>query len=543
MTAPGLLPAALAALAALAAPAAPAAPAGAEGDSDAVAFTQLNLDVEGELLDTRFCDMDGDGRRDLVVAVLARRPGLAARREIRIHPMAADGTVPLEAGRVIAVPDDAIVWGCADVRAEPGRELLLMSRSGVHSLSPQVEGLRDNLRRLATRDLLYQVPSASSLASWSYSIARPGRLDLLLVPGAEGLSVWGPAERAEGRGDGYTPLAELGGPSVAPFSVKSPGAVQASTGGLRISIDSGRNRGLFLEDAPAAWAAMLQAELRIPAPALADVDGDGRQDILFLDDKTLRVHLAEDAGFGGAASRTETLPDWLDPGEGRLILNLRDLDRDGDVDVYARLAPRQDSLDKVNFTYFILLNDGRRLFPEQPHQVLRFEASGTESEVTDVDADGRPDLVVTKYELPSLAELAGGFRLTRSALIYLAGEGDEPFGRKPVLRDEQVFSIDSLQDALVKRQIAGDLSGDGIADLVEVDLTGRVVIRRITYEDSFFGDGEWRVEEAPWKRLDLGADLARLQLEDVNGDGLADLINPGKESLALVLSRRTEPGR
>jgi hypothetical protein len=526
--------------------------------------------------------MDGDGRRDLVTAVLARRPGLPARREIRIHAMAADGTVPLEPTRVVAVPDDVIVYGFADVRDEPGRELLLMTRSGVRSLSPRVEGLRDNLRRVASCDLLYQVPSSRSLASWSYVLEQPGQHDLLVVPGADGLSVWGPAAPGGGaitarpagttaaapeataestagstagstaataaapagaQPDDYARLVDLGGAPDSLFSVKSPGAVKASAGGLKVSIDSGRNRGLFLEDPPNAYSALLQAELRTDAPALADVDGDGRQDIVFFDDKTLRVYLASASGFSATPSRTETLPAWLDPGEGDLILNLRDLDHDGDIDAYARVAPEQDSLDRVTFSYFVMLNDGQRLFPEQPQQVLRFEATGTDSEITDVNADGKPDLVVTKYELPSLAELAGGFRLTRSAYVYFAGDGDEPFARKPDLRDEQLFTIDSLQDALVNRRISGDLSGDGIADLMEVDLTGHVVIRRITYEDAFFGGGEWLVEEAPWKRMDLGANLADLQLEDVNGDGLADLINPGEDVLALVLSRRTGGGQ
>lgn len=525
-----------------------------EGDGDGpVGFTQLSIRIEGELLDVRFADMDGDGRRDLVTAVLARRPGLAARREIRIHTMGADGTLPLEPTRVVAVPDDVIVYGFADVRDDPGRELLLMTRSGIRSLSPQVEGLRDNLRRVASCDLLYQVPSSRSLASWSYVFERPGQHDLLLVPGAAGLSVWGPkppvgdghsSPPLEGTPfDDYAPLIELGGASDSLFSVKSPGAVKASAGGVRVSIDSGRNRGLFLEDAPAAYAALLQAEMRTDAPALADVDGDSRKDIVFFDDKTLRVYLASSSGFSSTPSRTETLPAWLDPGEGDLALNLHDLDQDGDIDAYARLAPEQDDLDHVTFSYFVMLNDGQRLFPEQPQQVLRFEATGTDSEITDVNADGRPDLVVTKYELPSLAQLAGGFKFTRSAFVYFAGEGDEPFERKPALRDEQLFTIDSLQDALVNRRISGDLSGDGLADLMEVDLTGHVVIRRITYEDALFGGGEWQVEETPWKRMDLGANLAELQLEDVNGDGLADLINPGEDSLTLVLSHRTGRGQ
>jgi hypothetical protein len=529
-------------------------PAGGEGEGEP-GFVQLTLQVGGELLDTRFADMDGDGRRDLLVSVLAQRPGLAPRRELRVHTMTADGRVPLEPTRIVPVPDDVIVWGFADVRDEPGRELLLMTRSGVHSVSTASAGLRDNLSRLASFDLLYQVPSPRNLSSWSYVIERPGQRDLLLLAGSEGLAIWGPAVRSASPPSspsspppaGYAALVELGDVSGTVYSVKAPGSVKASAGGVRVSLDTGRSRALFLDDTPSAWSALLQAEMRAAAPALADVDGDGRKDLVFFRDDLLSVHLAAAEGYSATPSRTEALPAWLDAGEGDLVLNLRDLDRDGDTDAYARLAPEQDSLDKVTFTYFVLLNDGRRLFPEQPHQVLRFEGTGTESQVTDVNADGRPDLVVTKYELPTLAELAGGFKFTRSAFVYFATDkgdrggdgsaGGEPFERKPSLRDEQVFTLDSLQDALVLRHISGDLSGDGIADLVEVDLTGHVVVRRISFESKLFGGGEWQVEQSPWKRLDLGAQLSRLQLEDVNGDEIADLINPGDDTLTLVLSQ------
>ena len=563
---PALLLAALLAAAPVVAPvvapiAAPVVADDVESDGE-VGFTQLTIRVEGQLLDTRFADMDGDGRRDLITTVVARRPGLPARREIRIHSQAADGSFPLQPTRVIAVPDDVIVYGFADVRDEPGRELLLMTRSGIHSLSPQVEGLRDNLRRLASRDLLYQVPSSRSLSSWSYVLEQPGAHDLILVPGADGLAVWGPAARSGGTGgtggtagasttgsdgagerpaDDYAELANFGGGTDGGFSIKSPGAVQVSAVGIRGSIDAGRNRGLFLEDAPAAYAALLQAEMHTDAPALADVDGDGRKDIVFFDGKTLRIHLAA-SGFSATPSRVETVPAWLNPDDGDLILHLRDLDGDGDVDAYARVAPEKAGLEHATYSYFILKNDGRRLFPEEPQQVLRFEGNGTDSELTDVDDDGRLDLVITKYELPSLTDLAGGFKLTRSAMVYFAGD-DEPFERKPAIKDEQLFTIDSLQDALVDRHISGDFSGDGLADLVEVDLTGHVVIRRVTKEHHFFGGDEWKVEEAPWKRLDLGTSLSGLQLEDVNGDGLGDLINPGTDSLTLMLSHRPGGGR
>jgi hypothetical protein len=488
-------------------------------------------------------DVDGDGRRDLVLAARVLRPGLPPRRELRIHPMRADGTVALQPSVTLPVPDDVIVYGCADVRPDPGRELILMTRSGAYSYSPRAEGLREGVRRLASTELLFQVPSSRDLPAWTYVLERKGAPDLLLLPDAAHTALWGPrpvdgSDGSPEAGD-YARYADYGAatPS-AGFSVKAPGAVRASAGGLRVSIDTGSDKDLFLGESPSAYAAMLQAEAHYRAPALADVDGDGREDLLIYQDKQLAVHLSGPDGPSAQPTRVEPLPDYLDHPADELILNLCDLDGDGDVDVYARLSPRQENLDHVVFSYFIMLNDGRRLFPEQPAQRLRFEGSGTDSAVIDVDADGRPDLVITKYELPRLRDLVSGFRMRRSAYVYFAGK-DAPFERKPGLRDEQSFTIDSLQDALVNRHVPGDLSNDGVADLVEMDVSGHVAIRRILREGSLFGGGKWSVERSPWKRFDLGLDLTMMRIEDVNGDGLMDIINPTDSGVSLLLSRKS----
>jgi hypothetical protein len=502
--------------------------------------------VEGRLLDVRFVDMDGDGRKDLVVAVRAQRPGLAPRRELRLHPMAADGTLATEPSLVLPVPDDVIVYGCADVGPDAGRELILMTRSGVHSFSPLASGLREGRRRLVTTELLFQVPSTRHLPSWSYVIERQGAPDLLVLPDAAHTSLWGPrpaagapgGTAAEDAGD-YMRLADFGRDDpTASFSVKAPGAVRASAGGLRVTIDTGTDKDLFLGEAPEAYAAMLQSEARYRAPALADVDGDGRLDLLIYDDRKLAVHLSGPDGPASQPTRVEELPAYLDRPADDLILNLHDLDGDGDVDIYARLSPDERSgLDHAVFNYFILINDGQRLFPKEPDQLLRFEGTGTDSSVIDVDADGRPDLVITKYELPQAKDLLTGFKLRRSAYVYFAGDR-QPFERKPSLRDEQSFSIESLQDALVNRHISGDLSDDGIADLVEMDISGRVAIRRILRESTLFGGSKWSVEHPPWQRFDLGTDLTHMSVEDINGDGLVDIINHDKVSVTLLVSRK-----
>ena len=508
--------------------------AGAE--TEMVDFTRLSLPVAGTILEARFLDMDGDGDVDLALSVLPSAPG--SRREVRLFAQGPDHLFPTAPTQVAKVQDDVITCGFADVRADPGRELVFLSRTGAFSYSPTKPGYRDNIRRLATHDLLFQVPPPNELNFWSYVIERKGG-DLLLLPGSASISLWGPRTdpAPDGVEEDYRLLGDWGGDERAQlFSVKSPGAVVVAGGGGRVRIDTGDSDGLFLGQAPVAFSAMLEADAHYRAPALVDVDGDGRVDLLQRRENQLHVYLADDSGLPTTPTRSEPLPEWLIKDDTSLILRVRDLDGDRDVDMTVRMAPSRQKLDTTTFTYFVLINDGQRLIPEQPQQVLRFEGSGTDSEVTDVDGDGRLDLVVTKWVLPTLTDIVNGFRLERGANVYLADGKQEPFGRKPALRDEQSFTIESLQDALVLRRIPGDLSGDGIADLVEVDLTGRVVVRRIEHDDGF--GGGWSLSEEPWKRFDLGADLSRLMLQDVNGDGLTDLINPRAGALELVLSRR-----
>jgi len=520
-----------------------AAPVGVVGtdasEVEPVSFVPITIGVDGELLDNRFEDMDGDGRLDLLLAVRTANDGETSRREIHIHPMDDSGSYALVPETVVGVYDDVILWGYGDVRSEPGKELLFMTRSGVWSYSPALPGYRDNIRRLATFELIFQMPDPHELPAWRYVIEQPD-LDLLLLPGATGMALWGPqtGETAPDPADDYRQLAEFGGGNADPlFSVKAPGAVRASAGGLKVSIDTGSNKRLFLGEAPAAFAAMLQANAKYRAPALVDTNGDGRQDLLIRRGDKLILFEAGADGLPSTPTRTETLPEYLDKEDHDLVLRLHDLDGDGDTDILAWLSPETDGIEKRVFNYLVLLNDGARLLPEQPDQVLRFKGSGSESEVTDVDDDGRPDLVITKYELPELTDVLTGFNFRRSAYVYFAAD-KQPFDRKPALRDEQSFDIESLQDALVRRRIAADLSGDGIADLVEVDLSGRVAIRRLGEESSFFGGSDWTIEDRAWKRFELGADVSSLEVTDLNGDGIGDLVNPRDDGISLMLSRR-----
>ena len=93
----------------------------------------------------------------------------------------------------------------------------------------------------------------------------------------------------------------------------------------------------------------------------------------------------------------------------------------------------------------------------------------------------------------------------------------------------------------IRDSLTMDCDGDGLADLVEVDLDGRVGIRRLRRRSSFFGGTSWSLERAHWKRFETGGSIRSLDVRDLNGDGLGDVVSAGERRLTILLSLR--PGR
>jgi hypothetical protein len=303
--------------------------------------------------------------------------------------------------------------------------------------------------------------------------------------------------------------------------------------------------GLLLPDSASDTSDLLELEQAYGAPALLDVDGDGHVDLLMLENNELAVHLADSTGaIPISPTRIESLPDYLrtdgeDDDEDRSItIRFADLDGDGDQDILARDEIDPDGFENGRFSLRILLNDGERLLPDKPQQILRFEAAELRVHVTDVDGDGRPDLAIRKFELPSFLDVVTGLEFTLTHLLFLGEKkGSRPFERKPALKQGQTFDETTLQEAIKNRELSMDCDGDGVADLVEIDLEGRIAIRRLKLEDGFFSGPTWSIEESPWLRFDAYGSVNSIEVRDLNHDGLGDIISAGSETATILLSR------
>ncbi|RKY17397.1 MAG: hypothetical protein DRQ55_15900 [Planctomycetota bacterium] len=526
-------PTAAAAAAALSAPPA----VGPSFRKSEVVHIDAGLTLQGEVLDVGIGDVDGVPGNELSVAVYDRS---LRRRELRVYGLPAGGGRTPEPVLTVPIKSDVLAWCWAEVRDEPGKELVLLTRSGAWAYAPGGEGYRDILR-LVRQDLLYDVADPGELPRWPYVLPDADG-DALLLPGIDGFAIWGP-----GGEDG----AYVSGPLFEEQRVTDlrsfrgeGGSVVLASGGIQLT--GNFHQGLAESRIAMPEPHLVSASARIDAPALLDVDGDGRLDVLRWRDGQLELHLAGPEGISIEPTRRERWAEQLTEGSGRLHATLRDLDGDGDLDVLANLRSERGGVMETNrtITLFVLINDGDALLPEQPRQLFKFEAAALLSDVADVNGDGLPDLVVTKLLGPSVLELTSpeGLKLTRSAVVFF-GHGDGRFDKRPSIELEKTYGITSLDGAITERALRLDLDGDGIADLVDTDLRGNTVVHRTRLESSFFGGDTWEIEPTPWRRFEGQADMQATEVLDVNGDGLGDVLSHRGGRLTLLLSHRVGVGR
>jgi len=516
-----------------------AEPTAAAPASDDIAWIDASVLVDGQVLAAESEDIDGDGRQEITVAVYDRS---LSRRELRVWRLNEEGQRDQSPFITVPVLDDVVAWCWADVRAEAGKELIFLSRSGAWSYSITLDGYRNNISRLVDVELLYDIPSPESLPHWDYVLSCPEG-DQLLLPELGGYSIWVPERGVDASGNGA--LARGSQFRVSPRLVQTtPGdrrRIEVSAGGVVIS--SGRMDNPLVDvEGDGHKGPLVDAGSRLRSPALVDVNGDGRDDLVRLGHEELHVHLATAQGISNAVSATEEFPPYLQglDDDTNTTLELFDMDDDGDIDVLVKLRADSGSRLESNqqLSFLVLINNGR-LLPDQPQQILKFEATTVTPTLTDVDGDGRVDLVFKKMTAPSLREIASpdGLSLTRSLLVFLGNE-DGLFERRPALDRPQSFDETSMGDAVTKQIIGADCNGDGIGDLIDVNLAGEVRIHRIMKESSFFGGDSWTVDETAWRRFGTRANMRDFSTDDLNGDGLADVLSTRGERLTLLLSKR-----
>jgi hypothetical protein len=501
----------LVALAALSLCASPAAARGRQ-----LEFRHVELELPGPPAKLLSTDLDGDGRRDLVVVMAYTEieetgedrvenlvqvtqviPTVFERRELRAYLATEEGgyaaveppldlpfsVLHLEAGPpsigVVALTDR----GLSRLRFDPALRLEPMIES------PPV--LAGTGTFFATLDLFHDFDG-------------DGRADLML-PGADGLRIH---------------LGDDAGLSREPAGI--------------VPVPSVRQRdGHFVTT-------------RYPLPEIHQLNGDGLPDLIFPegdvgDPGTLRIWLGTGGGrfrpLRGAAPVGDDEPSWPDN-----LIALRDLDGDGRAEAVTREErPRGESWRKemkdakrpIQQLRFHRLTDDLEVVAE-PYAETEIVGHTVENDMDgdqlpfhveqfqDLDGDGREDLVTLtlRFSMFQALKILATKKIGIGVDFHVYAQGaDGQFRRVPDLdlSEKLKFDLNNLKVGKLA-WFAGDFDGDGRHDFVHLGRGRKITVHA--------GRDGCRYPAAPDLSVDLGTppdSLGLVRIEDFDGDGRSDL--------------------
>jgi len=505
-----------------------AAPALCAGRPALSSPRSLSLDLPGAPAAVISADVDGDGRRDLVIVVASNQwdevaitesstmddvkglvdvmtivPAVIDRREVRVYRALPGGTyappltlaLPLSVLSMEAGPPGTPVVALTD----EGASVLRLDPPGTLRLEPWIA---DPPVMAGTGNFLGDLGVLKDV--------NGDDLPDLLLPARDGLAVY--------------------------LARPEKGLARKAASRLPVPAETFRS--------------VSDLEHRYPLPQVADVTGDGRPDLIFRDPvkRWRSAWVARNGGQGRFQPAVEVVLGTGDPKAPQPIW-MGDLEGDGRAEAVFRQSlddPKDRGLRKElekarqprgRLTFRRL---SKELVPEKaPYRtfdVTGWGLEGAEAEDTDIElpggfqdlnGDGRPDIVTVTMDL-GVTKLLGSLATKRLTvgLDFHVWCQEKDGGFRPVkgLDLSGTFRVD-LNDLRVSQLslFSGDFDGDGRADFVQIGRGKRVTIHRGRPDCSFPADPDMAFDLREEPR-----DLSLVRIRDLDGDGRADLyvINP-----------------
>ncbi len=488
-----------------------------------ISYVETELATESPFRRLHTEDLDGDGRLDIVDYRWRRGIG----RELLIYHQQENGRYS-PTPQLVEIKTEIIAVGFADLRSDPGKELLLLASNGAFSLSTAIEGYTGNLQPLFQWQLIAGVPDPEQVQFFNAveDLDGDGHIDLL-IPGEESYGLF--------RGTGAEQFALSNTLSTINRDL-DPALRPRGDGGLDASIDINSRDGIKLQvtaGRPAPFAGfietqdsaegttgnLLQAESWMPPALTADFNGDRRPDIVYLNvGPDIRGQLnilmqQADGSFGDA-------PDWQGSVDTRGDLRLAELNGDGLMDM-TRLTGEGDQWD-----LFLFVNRDGTFDFANPDQVMRFSGYDVTLQLIDLDGDDSPELNISYYTIP-VVEALRNTSIVRTQLIY-GRNPDGLFNRRPAFRLEESFSASDVRGLAEQMTLRHDIDGDGRPDALYITSEGALAANRI--------DQDLRIAEEPFWEYVPTRSVIGFDVKDLNQDQVPDLILRHSTSFTLLVA-------
>jgi hypothetical protein len=472
-------------------------------------------------------DLNGDGLKDVLFAHYDPTIG----REIHIHHQQPDGSFS-KTPQKVEIKSEIIAVGFADLREEPGKELLLFASNGVFSLSTATEGYAGNIKQLIQWDLIAAVPDLERVQfiETIHDMNNDGYVDLLL-PGDEEFAVYrGSNNESFELAATFTTLnLET---RVAERNNKSANAsanigINAEEGiVLDITAEAPTPFSNFVEQ----WAAeansertLMRAESWVPSAIMAQLNDDDLEDILYLnigsdDLGQLNIHYQQDnLTFNESA-------DWVGATDTQGEIKLAHLNGDDKIDLFHLSSDG----DQWNVRFFI--NKGGIFELGKPDQIMRFSGYDVRLSVIPLADSEQPALNVSYYTIPVIDAIRNA-SINRVQLLYGNSEASQGqlFNRRPDSSLEESFSAANVRGLSEQMSLQYDVDGDGNRDALYITDNGTLAAKRI--------DNDLVIADDPFWEYVSPRTVFQFEVMLLNEDELPDLLLRHGVSTTLLVTK------
>lgn len=471
-------------------------------------------------------DLNGNGREDLILPHWTENSG----RQLLVFTQQADNRFPAQPSRIINIVPEIVAISFADLRPDPGAELLLFTGTAAFSLSSNIDGYSGNIRPLFDWPLIAAIPDRRVIEFLPppTDINGNGHADLLL-PGPEGYGVWhgGPDEQFTLAHRFTTVNEELDPADLPDTAGRFSTQIQFNRqDGLIVRINARPNSAFeeFLSDSRSdSNNLLLERSSWVPPAVLGNMTRTVGNDIVYLNignDIRGQINVLVQQSNGSFGER----PDWQGPIDMTGDIQLQDINGDGLTDVMRLVEDGND------WTVYFYLNRGGQFDFDQPDQVMRFSGYDLQISVSDILGNGYPVLSVSYYTIP-IVNAIRNTSIVRTQLLYgnNSNRAQYRFNTRPDFRLEESFSASSIRGLSSPIVMTADLNGNGRADALYLTANGTLAAKTIDDNLQFASKPFWQYVP---QRTIIG-----FSVQDLNADGIPDiLLYHSSTTTALVSS-------
>ncbi len=472
-------------------------------------------------------DMNGDGLKDLIYSHFSPAVG----RELHILHQQADGGFSSVPQR-IEIKTEIIAVSFADLRAEPGMELILFAGAGVFSLSSTIEGYSGNLKPLLQWDLIASVPDLERIqfVSALNDINNDGFVDLL-IPSFDNYGVFlgGPNETFTLSASFDTKNEELAN-SARPAREPDMDARLGINAEQGVVIDVSVSQPSLFEGFIEQWDTtanlerdLLRTDAFSPNVLLAELNGDSLTDVMYLTVGAdglgqINIHYQQDSPLFAAE------PDWTGTLDTSGELQLVDINGDGTQDLLTLAGDGDD------WNARLYLNSAGQFDFDAPNQIMRFSGYDVRLDLVKVDESTKPILSVNYYTLPVVDAIRNA-SLNRIQLLYGFDqtEGNQVFNRRPDMRLEETFSAANVLGLSEQMTLSYDVNGDGRVDALYITENGTLAAKTVNADLS--------LSDTPFWEYISPRMVFEFEVLALNNDALPDLILRHGTSTSVLVAR------